>query len=48
MFDCVEKLMSKKEHEEFSSWCLKATDNEMLDYIEDFINKQKGSTNEIC
>ena len=41
LFGCVERLMSEKEHEEFSSWCLKANDCDMLDYIEDFINNQK-------
>lgn len=41
LFNCVENIMSEKEHEEFSSWCLKATDSEMIDYIEDFINKRE-------
>ena len=41
LFGCVEKLMSEKEHEEFSSRCLKANDMNMLDYIEDFINQRE-------
>ena len=41
LFGCVEKLMSEKEHEEFSSRCLKANDMNMLDYIDDFINQRE-------
>ena len=41
LFSCVEELMSEKEHKEFSLWCLKANDCDMLDYIEDFINKRE-------
>ena len=41
LFSYLEEIMSEKEQEEFSSWCLKATNSEMIDYIEDFINKQE-------
>ena len=41
LFGFVEELMSKKEYEEFSIWCLKANDCDMLNYIEDFINKRE-------
>ena len=41
LFDCVEDIMPKKEHDEFSIFCVHATEQEMLDYIEDFINKQE-------
>ena len=41
LFGCLEDLMSEKEQEKFDSWCLKATNSEMIDYIEDFINKRE-------
>lgn len=41
LFGYLEEIMSEKEQEEFNDWCLKATNCEMIDYIEDFINKQE-------
>ena len=33
MFDIVESLMSEDKYDKFSVWCLKATEENMIDYI---------------
>jgi hypothetical protein len=33
MFDLVESLMSEDKHDEFSYWCLKATEEDIIDFI---------------
>jgi len=37
MFALVESLMSKDKHDEFSTWCLRATEENIIDYIKETI-----------
>lgn len=41
MFELVEEMMTEKEHNDFSEWCLKATSDDVLNYIEKFIKEDK-------
>ena len=41
MFDYCEDIMSSKEWDQARVYWLKATPNETLDHIEDYINKQE-------
>jgi len=42
MFDLVESLMTDEEHEKFSYWCLKATEENMIDYIKQKFFKEEA------
>ena len=41
MFNLVESLMTNEEHKEFSIWCLKATEENMIDYIKQKFFKEE-------
>ena len=41
MFNLVESLMTNEEHKEFSIWCLKATEENMIDYIKEKFFEEK-------
>jgi hypothetical protein len=41
MFNLVESLMTNEEHKEFSIWCLKATQEDMIDYIKEKLLKEE-------
>jgi hypothetical protein len=41
MFELVDSLMTEEEQESFSNYCLKATNVEMIDYIQKNLLKEK-------